>query len=454
MPPPVKKIKSQLSGAEKRKMKNMQEESMRQQTNDIFKYIKKPANSEIDDIVDSENDVADLDVVHDDEFDNKEQDEAVDEKNKSVHNEELPTYSSDSCKWGNIDMALRDLLVQNGPMTRLPASYQFPKDSIDIIFCFCCKLFRHDKKGGYLTTDGYNDWRNLSKRLKEHGRQLHSNQTIDKHVQEKINKEKNHWRKILTRIFALIGQDNNEFFLNFIEMIAEFDPVMRDHTRRIGACEIHSHYLSHKIQNEVIQMLSNEIRLMIIKTIHASKYFSILLDCTPDISHKAMSLLIRCVDISSVSTSIEEFFLTFLKLDDKSGEGMFSTIQDALVSFELEIDDVRGKGYDNGSNMKGNNKEAFYTPCGCDSLNLVLCDIASFSQKHHLEDVKAIRFHAPEIRDALLYLAEITIDPKTRSDAESLAFSESHGIGGFKFIFGMIIWYDLLETVNRLCLWR
>lgn len=58
---------------------------------------------------------------------------------------------------------------------------------------------------------------------------------------------------------------------------------------------------------------------------------------------------------SSVSTSIEEFFLTFLRVDDKSG-GLFSTIQDALVSFGLEIDDIRGQGYDNGSNMKGKNK--------------------------------------------------------------------------------------------------
>jgi len=42
-----------------------------------------------------------------------------------------------------------------------------------------------------------------------------------------------------------------------------------------------------------------------------------------------------------------------------------------------------GQGYDNGSNMKGKyqgvqkrfldiNPKAFYTPCGCHSLNLVL----------------------------------------------------------------------------------
>jgi len=367
-------------------------------------------------------------------------------------------------------------------------------------------LFRHDKSGGYLATSGYNDWRNLSKRLKEHEgshdhiicmtrwteleSRLQNKTTIDKYVQQEINKEKIHWREVLVRIIALvktlaknnlafrgenkkIGEDRNGNFLSFIEMIAEFDAVMREHIRKIGASEIYSHYLSPKIQYELISMLAQEIRLMIMKTIRASKYFSIILDCTPDISHKEqMTILIRCVDISSTPIKVEEFFLKFLEVNDKTSEGLFSTIQEVLIDMELEIDDVRGHGYDNGSNMKGKNKgvqrrlleinpRAFYTPCGCHSPNLVLCDIASSSTKavsffgiiqrlyclfssstnrwdifkemvkgltlkslsqtrweSHLESVKAIRFQTPEIRDALLYLAEKTDDPKTRSDAE------------------------------------
>lgn len=58
----------------------------------------------------------------------------------------------------------------------------------------------------------------------------------------------------------------------------------------------------------------------------------------------------------------------------------------------LDIDDIRGQGYDNGSNMKGKhngvqkrlleiNPRAFYTPCGCHSLNLALCDMANFCPK-------------------------------------------------------------------------
>ncbi|KAL2989620.1 hypothetical protein AAZX31_11G148200, partial [Glycine max] len=55
------------------------------------------------------------------------------------------------------------------------------------------------------------------------------------------------------------------------------------------------------------------------------------------------------------------------------------------------IDKHIGQGYDNGSNMKGKhqvvqkkidiNPRSFYTPCGCHSLNLVLCDMANSCSK-------------------------------------------------------------------------
>ncbi|KAM3731731.1 hypothetical protein ACB098_11G004400 [Castanea mollissima] len=434
-------------------------------------------------------------------LDNEAQNNLEERENINDQPNYIPTNIFDPSQWKTIDIKLRDLLVENGPIRVDDLNFPIDKNSRHFSTTHYIRKLpngeKHDRKWllfnsksntNQLANGGTKDWENIKLRLLK-------NKTIDRNVQEQIKKEKDHWKKVLLRIIAVIYQENNGNFLSIIEMIAEFDPVMQEYVQRIQHGAIHNHYLGHNIQNEVIQLLANEIKSKIIKKIKEAKYFSIILDCTPDVSHQEqMTLILRCVDISISPIKIDEHFVEFLKVDNTSGKGLFNEIINAIKNLELDINDVRGQGYDNGSNMKGKkqgvqkrildiNSKAFYTLCGRHNLNLVLCDMANSCSKaisffgivqriytlfssstkrrkilqdnvtgltlkplsqtrweSRIESVKAIKFQILEIRDALLQLAKTSEDPKTKSEADCLATYE---IESFEFLLAMTICKNL-----------
>ncbi|TYG65704.1 hypothetical protein ES288_D06G207700v1, partial [Gossypium darwinii] len=266
----------------------------------------------------------------------------------------------DPRNWANLDNKTRDILIEKGHIKEM--NLDFPYFSrklsngeisdrkwlvyskhVDKVFCFC-------------SNEGLSDWRHISVRLKQHENgtkhmtnmntwneisvRLDKNETIDKSFQEQIMKEKERWRQVLLRIFsavkcvathklAFLGsneklyQDSNGNFLGLIETIAKFDMIMQDHVRRIQNCEIHYHYLGHKIQNELISLLAGSVKSSIIKIIKEAKYFSIILECTPNTGHQ------------------EQMTLIFLKVDDTSRLGLFNELQDVLKSLDLNVDIVK-----------------------------------------------------------------------------------------------------------------
>jgi hypothetical protein len=196
---------------------------------------------------------------------------------------------------------------------------------------------------------------------------LQNNQTIGKVAQRELEKERENWRKVFYMILLIVQflgehniafrgtncklyQDNNGNLLGLVQMLAKFDPLMKVHVDQITNDQTRDHYLVTSIQNDLITLLATVIRSKIIEKVKKAKYFSVILDCTPDVSHQEqMFLIIRYVDASSGSVCIEESFFGFFNVNDTSGQGLFDVLQDELNSLELDINNVRGLVYDNGS---------------------------------------------------------------------------------------------------------
>ena len=129
-----------------------------------------------------------------------------------------------------------------------------------------------------------------------------------------------------------------------------------------------------------------------LREIKLAKYYSIILDCTPDLSHvEQLSVIVRMVAVDDTDTpQIKEHFMGFLEVESPTGESLSNLILKRLEEFNLPFEDCRGQSYDNGANMKGKikgvqarllkkNPRALFVPCGAHTLNLVVADAAKSS---------------------------------------------------------------------------
>ncbi|XP_065664720.1 uncharacterized protein LOC136086351 [Hydra vulgaris] len=375
------------------------------------------------------------------------------------------SITDDPATWSEIiSQQIRDYLVKKGPPQIFPDDFLCQNDrrhfskvhlkrkfsngeiivrlwiiypvSKDRIFCFYCRLFSVRVPFGALAASEFNNWSNIYKRLP-----LHEN-------------SKNHLIAMLkyTDLQKKNCDARNGNFIGIIELFGKFDPIMQDHLQRIVSKTTNERYLR--------------------------KHFAVILDYNPDISHKEqMPLSLKCVSdgtLPALSANIYEQFVKFIYLERSTGENLFFVLKQEIQSLGLNIIDIRGQGYDNGSNMKGKvsgvqaillkeNSRAFFTPCTCHNYNLLLGNIAkicpeaitffgilqrlfvlfSASSKRWLvllkyvkeltvkpicdtrwecriQSVKAVRFQIGEFYDALFEVSETSENPEIKSEADSL----------------------------------
>ena len=104
-----------------------------------------------------------------------------------------------------------------------------------------------------------------------------------------------------------------------ITLLVKHNPTLNNHLDQLKNRQVF--YLSKTIQNEIIDILARKVRANIINEIKQANYFTIMFDCTPDVSDtEQMSQVIRYVNITETECEIKESFVDFIEVDKKTGE--------------------------------------------------------------------------------------------------------------------------------------
>lgn len=276
------------------------------------------------------------------------------------------------------------------------------------LFCMPCRLFRG--KSSLAKEDGSNDWKNINQILSSHENskdhhicqkamldRSRANARVDNTLCSQIDAEIQYWKNVLKRVLAVIkklssrglafrghderfGSTHNGNYMMCLELLAEFDPFLANHIATRGnPGKGNTSYLSSTICDEFINLMAKHVTNKIVNEIKQCKYFSIVVDSTPDISHvDQLSFVLRYV---KDGTPVERFLRFLPKVGHKS-ENMEDAVLSFLENLGIDIKNCRGQSYDNASNMSGaytglqarivkHNSLAIYVPCSAHSLNLV-----------------------------------------------------------------------------------
>ena len=216
------------------------------------------------------------------------------------------------------------------------------------LYCFCCRLFaKYDKApetSAFVT--GFEAWWKLNTKIVEHEQSkdhlsclenwktlasgLQLQKTIDAATISLIEKKKRKLRDILHRVLDVIlflARQNLSFrghredasslnkgnFLELVELLSHYDVALREHLVRPQErtdSQVLCSYMSPETQNEFISLLAKHVTGKLVSDINNAKYFRILFDSTPDISHTdQMSTVIRYLHISGGTVEVRESFL-------------------------------------------------------------------------------------------------------------------------------------------------
>lgn len=240
---------------------------------------------------------------------------------------------------------------------------------------------------------------------------------------------------------------------------------------------------------------------VILAELRESKYYSISVDSTPDVSH--VDLLSFCIRYVKEALPIERF-LQFIPIKEHKSEYLCDIVLAFLDQFGIDLMDCRGQSYDNANNMSGQysglqqrilekNTLAKFVPCAAHSTALIGKNAVSNSKaatvffifvenlylffvhstyrwdklkefiagKHEFvlkrstgtrwsakyNAIDALCFSFPSVLKALIFLQ--SDDCPQNEESKLTARSLLKKMGKFQIVFMLKLWHAILSKFNK-----
>ncbi|XP_004211956.1 uncharacterized protein LOC101240530 [Hydra vulgaris] len=220
-------------------------------------------------------------------------------------------------------------------------------------FVFLCRLFskRPTASRSRLTAISWycfqRKWKKLHDKIPEHQnssnhkyfyikwrlleKSIDSNSTVDIMLLQTIKNQASQWKQVLRQILDvtlflaerglgfretsdLLGVAANGNFLGILELLSYYDSVLKDHLNKMMKSQKLkrrqlANYLSPEIQNEFVECCAKKVLDVILSEREAAKYYSILVDATPDSAHMEQTVFIlRYVYLNEENTKFKSDF--------------------------------------------------------------------------------------------------------------------------------------------------
>ncbi|XP_020266666.1 zinc finger MYM-type protein 1-like [Asparagus officinalis] len=121
-------------------------------------------------------------------------------------------------------------------------------------------------------------------------------------------------------------------------------------SKAIAKAPKNAKYTSHDIQKQILHVFPVRLKNAIREEIGVAKYCIIVNEARDESKKEQMSIVLRFVDTNGF---IQERFFGFVHVFDTASLTLNNVIYSALAHYNLDVQNIKGQGYDGASNMMG-----------------------------------------------------------------------------------------------------